>query len=269
MELFEITLYQKAFLACLIIGFTNGYTSAFVVMHQSPLKLAALSHSLLLGVAVAAFLAGINMFTGYIGALVVAILIGLATVFFANFTKLQQGTVLAVLNTGAVALGVIILKFLSTVQSLEDWLVGNILGGVSNLDIWVSYFIGLIAITVFTLFRRPIFISLFEPNVAKTLGVKVEWLNYFLFALVILVLVTTIQAVGCTMAVGLIVTPAATVRQFTNNANQLFLASGILGGLGSSGGLLLSYYANFPAGACIVFMLTTCFLVSILYKKFR
>ena len=54
---FDIVLYQRALLACLVIGFTNGYTSAFVVMHQSPLKLSALSHSLLPGIAAAALLA--------------------------------------------------------------------------------------------------------------------------------------------------------------------------------------------------------------------
>lgn len=266
-EPFDLILYQRALIACLVIGFTNGYTSAFVVMHQSPLKLSALSHSLLPGIAAAALLFGLNLLTGFIGAIIIAVIIGLATVFFSSFTKLEQGTVLAVLYTGAVALGVLILKFLNTAQELEHWLLGNILGGVSNNDLWISYAIGVIAVLVFTLFRRPILLNLFEPNVAKTLGVPVQLINYGIFALLILVLVTTLQAVGCTMAVGLIVAPAATVRQFTNNVNSLFIFSGILGALGSSLGLVLSYYFNLPAGASIVLVLSTCFLLSILYKK--
>ena len=236
-------------------------------MHQSPLKLSALSHSLLPGIAAAALFLGLNLVTGFIGALIIAILIGLATVLFSGFTRLEQGTVLAVLYTGAVALGVLILKYLSTAQELEHWLLGNILGGISDMDLWASFVIGLIAVSVFSLFRRPILLNLFEPNVARTLGVPVKGLNYGVFALLILVLVTTLQAVGCTMAVGLIVTPAATIRQFTNNVNTLFVASGFLGAFGSCTGLILSYYLNLPAGASIVLVLTSCFLLSVAYKK--
>jgi|GEM_PF-465017 len=264
---FNIVLYQRALIACLVIGFTNGYTSAFVVMHQSPLKLSALSHSLLPGIAAAALLFGLNLITGFFGAMIIAVIIGLATVLFSGFTRLEQGTVLAVLYTGAVALGVLILKYLSTAQELEHWLLGNILGGISNMDLWTSFGIGLIAVSIFSLFRRPILLTLFEPNVARTLGVPVQILNYAVFALLIMVLVTTLQAVGCTMAVGLIVTPAATVRQFTDKVNTLFIASGLLGAFGSSTGLILAYYLNFPAGASIVLVLTTCFLLSIAYKK--
>jgi len=266
-EPFDIILYQRALIACLVIGFTNGYTSAFVVMHQSPLKLSALSHSLLPGIATAALFFGINLVAGYFGALVVAVLIGLATVLFSMVTRLEQDTVLAVLYTGAVALGVYILRYLATAQDLDHILLGNILGGTSNVDLWSSYVIGIIAVVVFSLFRRPILLNLFEPNVAVTLGVPVKWINYGVFALLILVLVTTLQAVGCTMAVGLIVTPAATVRQFTNNVNTLFIASGILGAVGASVGLVLSCYVNLPAGASIVLVLTTCFLLSVGYKK--
>ncbi|MEM9080579.1 MAG: metal ABC transporter permease, partial [Verrucomicrobiota bacterium] len=51
-ELLEIGLYRRALLAAVMIGFANGFVSAFVVLHRSPLKLGALSHSVFPGIAV-------------------------------------------------------------------------------------------------------------------------------------------------------------------------------------------------------------------------
>jgi len=57
-EIFEVGLMRRAFLAAIMIGFMNGFVSAFVVLHRSPLKLGALSHSVFPGIAVAVMLVG-------------------------------------------------------------------------------------------------------------------------------------------------------------------------------------------------------------------
>ena len=50
-EILELSLMRRALLAAILIGFTNGFVSAFVVLHRSPLKLGALSHSVFPGIA--------------------------------------------------------------------------------------------------------------------------------------------------------------------------------------------------------------------------
>ena len=62
-------------------------------------------------------------------------------------------------------------------QELQHWLFGNILG-LSNLDLWMSFVVGIIAVSVLTLFNRSILLTLFEPQVAKSLGVNTKALNY-------------------------------------------------------------------------------------------
>ena len=48
---------QRALLACLMIGFANGFVSAFVVLQKSALKIGTLSHALLPGIALAVLVA--------------------------------------------------------------------------------------------------------------------------------------------------------------------------------------------------------------------
>ncbi len=261
LDLISFSLFQRALVATLIIGFVNGYTSAFVLLHRSPLKLTALSHSLLPGIAIATWLVGLGVVSAFVGSFLTALFIGLLTLLISSRTKISSDTTLAVLYTGAFALGVMILNRIGAAQELEHWLLGNI-QGLSDLDLWMSFSVGILAVSALTLFRRSILLNLFEPNVATSLGVRTRLLNYGLFSLLILVLVTTLQAVGCILAIGLIVTPAATVRNLCSSARHLFIWSGLLGAIGSAVGLILSYLVDLPAGSCIVLVHTSLFLLS-------
>ncbi len=264
-EPFDLNLYQRALIAALIIGYVNGYTSAFVLLHRSPLKLTALSHSLLPGVAIATWIVGLAVFSAFIGAVTAAIAIGVLTVLLSRVTKIGDETILAVLYTGAFAVGIMVLSRLGSSQDLDDWLLGNILG-LSDLDLWMSFGVGLVAVIALSLFRRSLVINLFDPEVAASLGIRTRILDYASFAVLILVLVTTLQAVGCILAIGLIVTPAAIVRPHITAPDLLFPLSGLTGAIGSALGLFLSYHFDQPAGASIAATLAGLFLLSIMIR---
>lgn len=265
-EFFDIPLYQRAVLATLIIGFVNGYASAFVLLHRSPLKLTALSHSLLPGVALAAYFVGLGVLSAFFGAVVAALAIGILTVLLSRVTRISDDTVLAVLYTGAFALGIMVLQHLGSNQDLENWLLGNILG-LSDLDLWMSFGVGLVAVALLSLFRRAIVLNLYDPEVAASLGIKTRLLDYASFTILILVLVTTLQAVGCILAIGLIVAPAAIVRPFIATPETLFPLSGLVGAAGAALGLVLSIQLSQPAGASIAATLASLFILSVLIRS--
>jgi ABC-type Mn2+/Zn2+ transport system permease subunit len=261
-EIFELALIRRALLAALLIGFTNGFVSAFVVLHRSPLKLGALSHSIFPGIAAVVLVSGISTVGIYFGALTAAAAVGLGAVFFAKRSQVGEDTVLAVLMTGAFATGVLMLTHYEGSGGLEHWLLGNIVG-MSDADLWMSYTVGALAVGVLAFFRRPILALLFEPDVATTLGVRTQILNYGLFALLILVLVTTLQAVGAILALGFIVTPAATVRQLVGTVRGLFFWSGMTGAFGAALGFVGASIFNQPIGAFMVCVMTTMYLVAV------
>lgn len=264
-EFFDILLYQRALIATVIIGFVNGYTSAFVLLHRSPLKLTALSHSLLPGVAIAAYFLGLTVLSAFFGALLAAIMIAVLTVLLSKVTRISDDTILAVLYTGAFAVGIMVLQKLGSNQDLEDWLLGNILG-LSDLDLWMSFGVGLVAVTLLSLFRRAIVLNLYDPEVAASLGIPTRLLDYLSFTVLILVLVTTLQAVGCILAIGLIVTPAAIIRPFVSTPESLFPLSGLVGGVGAALGLLVSLQFSLPAGASIAATLAGLFVISVIAR---
>ncbi|MBX7211549.1 MAG: metal ABC transporter permease [Verrucomicrobiaceae bacterium] len=252
---------RRALLACLMIGFANGFVSAFVVLKKSALKIGTLSHALLPGIALAVMLFGLTQWSALGGAIFAAMIIGLGSVFLARTSRLDQDTAQGILYTTAFAGGYILLSRMNIRQKLDEWLFGSIVG-MSDSDLWIAFGISAFAVLVLTALQRPLLIYLFEPNIAASLGVPVRFLTYALFAVVILVLISSLQAVGCILSVGLLVAPAATVYLFSNNAKTLFWGGGIIGALGSVAAFFLSYPLGWHISSTIIVVLGAMFLVA-------
>ena len=260
-EPFELLIYKRALLAAAVIGFTNGYVSAYVVLRKAALKTGSLSHALLPGIALALLLFGLTPLSAFAGALVAALIVGLGSLLVAQTSRIDHDTALAVLFTAAFSGGLVMLQYVNAPGELEHWLFGDI-RGMSDSDLWTIFIIAAVSLLVLTLFQRPIIVMLFEPNVARSLGIPVMAVNYVLFALVILVLIASLQAVGCILALGLLVTPAATMLLFTDSPLRLFWGGGFLGMICSVAALVISYWLDWPTGSSIVLVLGTVFALA-------
>jgi manganese/iron transport system permease protein/iron/zinc/copper transport system permease protein len=256
---------KRALLACLMIGFSNGFVSAFVVLRKSALKIGTISHSLLPGLAVAVLIAGLSQWSALFGAIFAALIVGLGSIFLSRTSRLDQDTAMGVLYTTAFAAGLLILKNLDVRQKLDEWLFGSIIG-MADSDLWIAFGISAIAVLTLTALQRPLLIYLFEPNIAASLGVPVRLLNYATFAVTILVLVSSLQAVGCILSVGLMVAPAATIYLLTNNARTLFWGGGILGAVGSVIAFFLSYPLGWSVSATIIVVLGSFFFLAYIFS---
>jgi manganese transport system permease protein len=265
-ELLSNPFYQRALAAAGFIGFANGFFSGFVVLRRNALSVSALSHTMLPGIALGIFLTGaLSQWNAFLGALFAALLVGLGSVAVARGNRVEQGTALAVLYTAAFAAGIALLPKLDTRQELEHWLFGDIIA-VGNTDLWIAFAIGTFTLLITNLLMRPILLTLFEPNVAAAQGVPVRMIQYLVFALLVLALVSSLQAVGCVLSVGLLVTPAATVSLLTDRTSALFWGGGLIGGVGSILAVLLSGKLGITPGPAIVIVLGLMFIAAYLFS---
>jgi len=256
---------QRALIAALIIGLTNGYASAFVVLKKSALKVGSLSHALLPGIAVAILVVGLHDWSAFLGALFAALLIGLGSLAVSRGTRIDQDSALAILYTAAFSGGIILLRRLQVTQEMEAWLFGNIMG-MRDADLWTNFWISFGALGVLTALHRPLLMTLFDAEVAATLGVPVRLLNYLLLAILIIVLISSLQAVGCMLALGLLVTPAATVYLLTDSTNTLFWGGSLLGGICAASAVLIGWWLNLEQGPTIVLVLGAVFLTVFIFS---
>ncbi len=261
----DLKINQRALLACLLIGFSNGYVSAFVVLRKSALKIGTLSHGLLPGIVLAVMVAGLSDWNVLLGAIFAALFIGLGSLFVARTSRLDQDTALGILYSGGFAAGLILVWKMGIRQQLDEWLFGSLVG-MTDDALWIAWGISALSVLTLAILQRPLLILLFEPNVAASLGVPVRLLNYALLGIVILVLVSSLQAVGCILSVAMLITPAATIAMFSDDASTLFRGGGILGGVASCVAFFLSWKLDWPAGSTVVLLLVTIFLLSYIFS---
>lgn len=252
---------QRSLWACGIIGFANGFVSALVVLRKSSLQIGTISCALLPGIALAILLFGLVQLSILVGAIIAGLLVGLGSLFLSRTSRIDHDAALSILHATAFAIGYIILVRLGLQQKVDDWLFGNIMS-MGNADLWISYGVSAIAILSLTILQRPLLIYLFDARAAAIMGIPTRLFSYGIFALIILVLVSSLQAVGAFLTLGLMVAPAATMYLLTDKASVLFWGGGLIGGLGSIAAFFLSYPLGWHLGATIIVVLGAIFLVA-------
>ena len=264
-EPFHHVFMQRSLIACVLIGFTNGFLGAFVVLRRLALMADSLSHSLLPGLAVGLLIFGLQPAGLFLGALCAALIVALGAQLLARGSRIKEDTALGILYTVAFSIGIVLISFVKVRISLLHYLFGNILG-VSNADLWITWGISLVVIPLLIALQRPLLLTLFDPNVAASQGVKVNALNIVLMVCLVLTLIASLQAIGVILLLGLLIAPAATVYLLCDSYSIMLWGGGILGAVGSCLGLLLSYWLNLPSGACIVLVLGLAFCLAYLFS---
>ncbi len=246
-EPFRHEFMQRALFGCVLIGFTNGCLSAFIVMRRLALMADALSHSLLPGLAIGIILFGLTPSSLFFGALVAALLVALGAELISRSSRVKEDTSLGILYTVAFSLGIVLLSFAKVRVELHHYLFGNILG-LADADLWIIYGISSVILPLLVLLQRPLLLTLFDSTVAASQGVPVGAINYLLLSMLVLSMISSLQAVGVVLALGLLTAPAATVYLFSDSFAALFWGGGVLGMAGSSLGLFISVLAQSPFG---------------------
>ena len=91
---------------------------------------------------------------------------------------------------------------------LQDFLFGNVLG-ISNIDIWLTFLVMLLVVSCISIFYRYFFITSFQETIAKTMGINIKLVHYFLMILLSFAVVSALRIVGVILVVSMLITPAA------------------------------------------------------------
>ena len=200
-----------------------------------------------------------------VGSVVVALLVGMGSQVFATHTRADLNTVLAVFWTAAFAAGLMILEYLTTHVDLENFLFGNILG-ISDFDLWFSYGAGFIVLSVVILLQRSLTLMMFSPDIASTQGIPVKRLDFLFAGLLVIVMITSLQAVGVLLALGMLVGPAAIMDLFAESPRKILWGGGVLGAVIAFVSVFLSNWFNVQTGALILIVLGCLFLLSLVFS---
>ena len=252
----------RGMIAAVIVGVVSAVLGTYVVLRGMAFFGDALAHAVLPGVAIG-YLAGGGSRTGvFWWALGTALISAFAMGSVSRSAKLKQDTAIGIIFAGMFALGVVLISLVRNYTAdLTHFLVGDVLG-VGRQDLLLTAIFGvLILLVIFALYKEFLLTS-FDPTLAATLRLPVRTLDSLLIGLIAVSIVVSLQTVGVTLMVAMLITPAATASMLTRRLPRMMAIAALIAVFSGISGLYLSYYLNLASGAAIVLICTAIFALT-------
>jgi len=247
----------RALIAAVMIGLALPLIGSLLILRRASLFVDAMSHVALSGVAIATLFSFAPVY------------VSLATAIAGSSTfdelrrknRLPGDSVLALLLYGSLALTLIIFSVRSTTGALFNFLFGSIFTvGTSEL-IYIAA-VMLVVILFALYFAKDISQIMLNEDLARTNGVRVNWINRLFAALTGAAVVVAMFSVGALLVGALVIVPALTALRRARGVTQMFLYSMLFGFLGALGGFLLSFYLDWPISGAMVAAVIALLLLS-------
>jgi len=257
--------FIRALIAGVGIAIIAGPLGCLVIWRRLSYFGDTLSHSALLGVTLAyAFSINITLSVFVISSIVAILLINLQ-----KRTKLAGDSLLGLLAHSTLAIGLVLIGFLSSIRfDLMGLLFGDILA-VTTEDIALVWIGGIIILGILYYIWKSIFSATVNYDLAAAEGMRPEISNLIFTLLLAAVIALSIKMIGALLITGLLLIPAAIARNLSNSPKQMIIIS-VLAGIASVViGLFTSLELNTSSGPSIIVVSLALFVLSLIPLEIR
>jgi zinc transport system permease protein len=255
--------FIRALIAGIGIAIVTGPLGCLVIWRRLSYFGDTLSHSALLGVTLAyTFDINISLSVFIISGMIAIVLLDLQ-----KRTKLPGDALLGILSHSTLAVGLVVIGFLSFIRfDLMGLLFGDILA-VTIEDIFIIWIGGFIILGVLYFIWKSLFAATVSYDLAAAEGMKPDQSNFIFTLLLAGVIAISIKMIGVLLITGLLLIPSAMSRNLSNNPQQMILFSILGGTLSVIIGLFSSLEFNTASGPSIIVVALIFFILSLLPFK--
>lgn len=254
---------RNALIAVLIITPLFGLMGTMIVNKKMAYFSDALGHSALTGIAVG-IVCGLHDTT--ISMVIFAIVFAVLLNKIGSMNTASTDTIISVFSSCSVAIGLAILSMGGNFSKYSSILVGDVLS-ITEKEIW--YLVGIFAVTiVFWLFGFNYLNAIcIHRTVAKSKRIPVKLMDNLFAILVALIVMLSIKWVGILIINALLILPAASSRNISENMREYHLFSVIFSMFSGVVGLVVSYYTNVATGPMIVIIASVIYFITFAYGR--
>jgi manganese/iron transport system permease protein len=254
---------QRSLAIAIMVGIICALVGTYLMVRRMALLGDAIAHSVLPGLAIAFWL-GFNIF---IGAFIAGVSSTIVVTWIRTKSPIKEDAAMGIVFSAFFAAGVTLISLIQKDNKIDlnHFLFGNILG-VTASEVRETAIVGLIVIaTVILLYKELLFYS-FDPLGAQAAGLPVQWLDFGLMVAIALTVVASLKVVGVILVLSLLITPGATAYLLVPRLHQVMILGAVIGVISSVSGMYLSYFYNVPSGPAIVMVVSSFFLLALLFS---
>ena len=255
--------FIRALVAGIGVAIVTGPLGCFVVWRRLSYFGDTLAHSALLGVTIAySFQFNIAFSVFLISSLIALILIKLQ-----KRTNLPGDALLGLLAHSSLAVGLVVIGFLTFIRfDIMGLLFGDILA-VNNTDLLIIWLGGGLILLVLKIIWKPLFASTVNYELAEAEGLNPDRAKAVFTILMAALIAISIKMVGLLLITGMLIIPAAMARNVSDSPFKMVLFSIIGGLLSVLIGLFSSLEFNTPSGPSIIAAALFLFILSLFRIK--
>jgi zinc transport system permease protein len=250
--------FYRALFAGFGIAIVAGPLGCLIVWRRMAYFGDTMAHSALLGV-VLSFLFEINIVAGVF---IIATFVALSLIVLDRRGALSVDALLGILSHSTLALGLVIVALMASIQvDLMGLLFGDILS-VSVSDIAGIYGAGAIILAMIFWLWRPLLAATVDTDLAAAEGLNPERARIVFMLMMASIIAIALKIVGILLITSLLIIPAATARRFAISPEQMAILASLIGAIAVAGGLFGSLAWDTPSGPSIVVAALVLFLAS-------
>lgn len=266
---------QWVLFSTLILGTASGMIGCLAYWKRQSLMSDALSHAALPGVVIAFSLLGYKNLPVMILGAAISSFIGAGLIqWIRSSSRVKEDAAMGIILSVFFGLGVMLLTVVSrhgggNQAGLDNFIFGQAASMVRT-DVYTMLIVAILLIVVVIVGFKEWKLFLFDPNFAKGLGLSTRFMNGVYLAMLVLVIVIGIQAVGVILMAALLIIPAVSAHYWTHSFKRMLILSAIFGGCSGMVGTLISTMGKgWPTGPFIVIASAGIFIISMVFGAQR
>lgn len=255
----------RALLAGIGVAAVSGPLGCFVIWRRMAYFGDTMSHSALLGVALALLLEVDTT----IGVFAITTVVALALIVLQRQSALPPDALLGILSHSTLAVGLVVVGFMTWLRvDLISFLFGDILS-VSTTDVVWVWAGGAAILAAIAAQWRPLLAATVSPDIARAEGMAPERSRLVFMLLMAAVIAFAMKIVGILLITSLLIIPAAAARPLAGTPERMAVLASVIGALAVVAGLMGSLHFDTPSGPSIVVAALVLFLASLLSRRPR
>ncbi|MCR5580859.1 MAG: metal ABC transporter permease [Pseudobutyrivibrio sp.] len=262
-EMFSYTFMIRATIAILLISPLFGMVGTMIVQKRMAYFSDALGHSALTGIAIGVIF-GIGNTT--ISMVIFAIIFALLLNYISRKGLTSSDTLISVFASCATALGLAILSRGGSFSNYSAILVGDILSITVPEIIQLIVLFAIILVFWCISINRLTAISV-HSTLAKSRSISVRVMEDLFAVLIALLVMLSIKWVGILLINALLILPAASSRNISENFREYTYFSIIFSVFSGVCGLFVSYFTDMATGPMIVIVASVIYFATYVYGK--
>ncbi len=267
-----------------LVAICCSLLGSYLILRKMAMVGDAISHAVLPGIVLAFLFSGSReTLPMLIGAALLGVLTTVIIELFHQKARLQSDAAIGITFTWLFAIGIILISFFADNIDLDqdcvlygeiamvplDMITSDTGWQFGPRSVWILGTTLLLIISFIIAGYKGLFITTFNPEYAKAIGISTAFWHYSLMGAVSLTTVVSFELVGAILVVAFLIVPPATAYLITDNLKKMLILSALFGLLSAISGYYLAYLINGSIAGAMATMTGAIFTLVFIVQKVR